>query len=83
MTGGLSQQSRIDAAVMAEVTRDPFAGFDEALAKLVEWDRECRELTKRHLAELAQARAELADLTRDRAEGDRMVAQYEQENSNA
>lgn len=55
----LKQSARIDAAVMAEVTRDPFAGFDEALAKLVEWDRECRELTERHLAEIAEARAAL------------------------
>ena len=73
----LKQSARIDAAVMAEVTRDPFAGFDEALAKLVEWDRECRELTERHLADMAQARAEIADLTRDRAEDDRMVAEWE------
>jgi hypothetical protein len=61
MTGGASQQARIDAAGVADVTRDPFAGFDEALAKLREWDRQCRELHERHMADLAEMRANLIE----------------------
>ena len=51
----IKQRARIDAAVMAE---SPWAKFDEAMAKLREWDQQCREEHERFIADMDKLRAD-------------------------